>query len=217
MSNIIQNKIKCVITAMDIEFFSITDCLQIKRSQILKTDQQCLFAECAERNVVIAQAGIGAVRAAVCAKELYEHYPCISSFISAGIAGALSNQLNVGDIVKGNSIVDEKQDNIFTISLIEATKEQKSKNRIFEGPVLCTEEFISDSTKRQYFHHKYGALCAEMESSGIARFAQKHNIPFAAIKVISDLADKNALRSLLRMQIFVCKVLADYLLNQGVL
>lgn len=217
MNHMSQNHVKCVITAMDIEFFSITDCLQIKRSHILKTDHQCLIAECAERGVVIAQAGIGALQAAACAKELYERYPYISSYISAGIAGALSDQLNVGDIVIGDSIIEEKQGKLEKIISINETGKRKLEEGVQKGPILCSKEFMSDAAKKQYFYLKCGALCVEMESSGISRFAQKHKIPFTVIKVISDHADKNALRSLIRMQRFVCNVLAVYLLEKGVL
>jgi len=217
MNSINHNQVKCVITAMDIEFFAIIDCLQIERSQVHKIAQQYLIAESAEKGAVIAQAGIGALSAAACTKELYERYPCISSFISTGIAGALSDQLNVGDIVIGDSIIKEKDGKLDKIWSITEASEQKDEKGVKKGPILCSEEFISDAAIKEYFHLKYDALCVEMESAGIIQFANKHGIPFIAIKVISDHADKNALRSLIRMQKSVCNVLATYLLNQGVL
>ena len=59
--------------------------------------------------------------------------------------------------------------------------------------------------------YETGAVCVEMESSGIARFAHTNGIHFAAIKVICDYTDEKVLRSIMRIYNMACNKLALYL------
>lgn len=202
------NHVICVITAIDIEFEAIIHYYNLKKDNIFELDDELLIAECIEKRLVVAQAGIGKLRAERCAEALYRQYPYMTAYVSFGIAGALSDYLNVGDIVIGNSIIDindQKKDETYT-PIYKTEKEDA-----YIGPVICSNEFINDQNQKKYLYNTYGALCVEMESSGIAQFSKDKNLPIIVIKIISDHADERSFRSILRLQKSFCKTLTEYL------
>jgi len=196
---------------MDVEFFAIADCFRIEHSHIHRLDNKYVVAECKERNIVIAQSGVGKVNAEECAKAIYMQYPQISGYISAGLAGALSVQLNIGDIVVGNAIIVKNQDKWEKIRIMDQVVQNAIRQNAQRGLILCCDEFINNAVKKQNLNTESGAVCVEMESGGMARFAYANRIPFAAIKIISDSADEKALRSIIRMYKTACDKLAFYL------
>ena len=206
-----QQPVKCIIAAMDVEFLAITERFHIERSLHYQLDSKFVIAECKERNIVIAQSGIGKENAQACAKAVYTQFPYISGIISAGLAGALSAQLNTGDIVVGDAIIDKTKNEWKKIGITERIVQSMINQNVQCGPVLCSDEFISNVDEKQRLNVETGAICVEMESSGIARFTQGNEIPFAAIKVISDHADEKALRSLIRIYKMACNKLASFI------
>ena len=151
------------------------------------------------------------MRAKECAKIVYENYPNIGVFISVGLAGALLDQLKIGDIVIGNLLINKEQDKYETIKyankiILPITE----NNNITYGPILCSDEFIHDTKKKQYLFNEYGALCVEMESKGIADFAKEKDSFFYVIKSISDHANEEATRFFIRSFSTACKSLARY-------
>ena len=208
MSNSFDNsQAICVITAMAVEFNALIDQFKIDRNNVIKLCDEYYIAECAEKNLVIAQAGIGKLRAKECAKILHMRYPYIMIYVSFGLAGSLSEEINVGDIVMGSSILetnDQGEDKSYK------TIEHKNKKHVYSGLVFCSNKFINSEKEKNYLHKKFGALCVEMESSGIAQFIENKNIPIMVIKIISDQANEKSLISIFRLQKTLCKSLAKH-------
>ena len=206
-----QKPVKCIITAMGVEFLAITECFHIERSLHYQLDDKYVIAECQERNIVIAQSGVGKENAETCAKAIYTRFPQVAGFISAGLAGALSAQLNTGDIVIGDAIIENTQEEWKRIHITDQIVQSMINQNIQRGSILCSDEFIKNAEEKQRLNVETGAVCVEMESSGIAGFAHANEVPFAAIKVISDHADEKALRSMIRIYNMACNKLASYL------
>ena len=205
------HRVKCIITAIDLEFLAVIKQLNIHHEHIYKVNDECTIAECIDRNIVVAQAGIGKAKAKECAEDLYKYYPYICGFLSIGLAGALSDQLKIGDIVIGNSIIDKEQNAYERIDFYDTAILSKINNdNIKYGPILCSDEFIMDTEKKQYSFNKFGALCVEMESKGIVNFATEKGVSFLVIKIISDYANEKAIKSIFRSHMIVCNSLANY-------
>jgi phosphorylase superfamily protein len=122
---------------------------------------------------VIAVGGIGeecARRAAETAIE--DAQPTL--LLSAGIAGAISPELKVGDVGRIREVVDV------------ATGQRYPTNG---GEwVLATSQDVSDAAGKQRLLTKYGAQVVDMEGAAVAQVAKEQGLEFAAVKSISDAA-----------------------------
>lgn len=205
-------KTKCIITAIDIEFLALIKQFNIKNEHIYKVNNAFSVAECIDRRLIIAQAGIGKTKAKDCAEVLCNYYPDIYGFLSTGLAGALSDQLKIGDIVIGDSVIDKIQEKYDTIKFLDIPMLTiKEKFHVQYGPVLCSDEFIKETETKQSLFNKYGTLCVDMESSGVVNFARKRGSPFLIIKAISDYANEKATTSFFRSYKMACNLLAQFI------
>ena len=92
--------------------------------------------------------------------------------VSAGIAGAISPKLKVGDVGWIREVVDV------------ATGERYRTER--GDWVLATSQDVSDTAEKQSLLTRYGADVVDMEAAAEAQVAKKCGIEFAAVKAISD-------------------------------
>ena len=61
------------------------------------------------KNVVVAKCGIGKVFAAICSQTMILKYnPCV--IINTGVAGSLSNELNILDVAVADKVVQHDMD-----------------------------------------------------------------------------------------------------------
>ena len=102
--------------------------------------------------------------------------------ISAGVAGGLTPDLRVGET-------------IFPVTVIDARDSSRHETAIKNAPigstplaktVLVSYPEIASAEQKQKLGRAYGAHAVDMEGASIARAALKHNLPFVAIKSISD-------------------------------
>jgi len=123
-------------------------------------------------NAVIAVGGIGekfARRAAEVAID-YAHPKLV---LSAGIVGAISPKLKVGDAGKIRQVVDV------------ATGTSYSTTQGGDW-VLATSQDVSDASEKLQLLTTFGADVVDMEGAAVAQVAKEHGLEFAAIKSISD-------------------------------
>ncbi len=92
--------------------------------------------------------------------------------VSAGMAGALSPRLKVGDSGRIREVVDV------------ATGE-RYPTRGGEW-VLASSQDISDVAEKRALLTKYGADVVDMEGAAVAQVATERGLEFAAVKAISD-------------------------------
>ncbi len=124
-------------------------------------------------NVIVAIGGIGAVSARAAADAAYKHANgAISQFVSAGLAGALTPEWQVGDVFRPATIIDEADDLSIPTSGGAGT--------------LITAGTIADEHVKRIFAAKHIAQAVDMEAYAVADVARIYNVPFTAIKVISD-------------------------------
>jgi len=123
-------------------------------------------------HALAAFAGIGpdrATRAAAAAVELGA-----ATLVSTGYAGGVSPAAQAATIYVLNLIVDTATGERFTTG-------------IGQGTLVTVRDAATCAAKRMLLE-KYGADLVDMEAAAVARHAARHNLPFYAVKAISDSA-----------------------------
>jgi hypothetical protein len=121
---------------------------------------------------IAACAGIGGIAARVATDAAFKAANGeVSLIISAGLAGALSADLRVADIVQP-AIITDGVDGL-TI-----------RTAAGQGTLITTGSLAEEAHKRSL--GRSGALAVDMEAFAVADVARIYGVPFLAIKSISD-------------------------------
>lgn len=200
------------IGAMDEEICGITAELS-DVSVLLKAGLTFTRGSYKGKQVVVVKAGIGKVNAAMCTQLLIDNFK-VDAVINTGIAGSLSNELNIGDIVLSTDAVEYDMDatafgyplgqipQLKTFSfeaskeLRELCKDLASKKlggiSCLEGRILTGDRFVSSKDFKEMLISTFDGSCCEMEGAAIAHVCSLNSIPFLIIRAISDSADDSA-------------------------
>ena len=185
----------------------------LKKLRLVKEYQifDLVFYECKYKNIecILVESGIGKVNAARSTQILIDNMK-VDCIFNIGVAGGVSDKLNVGDIVIGDKLVQHDFDltafnhnkgyipNVgdfihsddYLISLATSCMNDGDYNillgTIASGDIFCTEEKMS-----QKIATKFNALCVEMEGASIAQVCYLSHIPFLVIRSISDTPNGN--------------------------
>ena len=98
--------------------------------------------------------------------------------ISAGFAGALEQELRVGDLVLA--------ENFSSPELRQSPALDLPADGVFLGKLLTISEIIDSPLERSRLSAKTGAVAADMESEFIAEACAKNETPMLSIRSISD-------------------------------
>lgn len=161
---------------------------------------------------VVVQCGVGKVNAALCAQILCSHYQ-VTHLVNTGIAGSLSNDLDIADLVisrdamyhdfdcvhfgypygkvPGMDTIAFPADDALVASAF-AAAEAVNPGHTKIGRVASGDQFIADKEKKDFIIEKTQALCTEMEGAAIAQTAYRNGVPFVILRAISDKADNSA-------------------------
>ena len=164
------------------------------------------FYEGTYKNIelVLVLSGVGKVNASRTTQLLIDTYNPKYIF-NIGVAGAVSLNLNVLDIVVANELLQHDFDiTIFNHEkgyipgvgvripcdefLLSLAKKRKD---VFKGLVASGDIFITDTNMGAKINKKFNALCVEMEGAAIAQVCHLCDVPFLAIKCISDTVIKD--------------------------
>jgi adenosylhomocysteine nucleosidase len=172
-----------------------------------------------QKPVILALAGVGKVAAATTATMLIERHK-VQRIIFTGVAGAVAQHMNVGDVVVGSSYLQHDMDasplfprfeipytgisrfqgdaslNAMLLEALHAINTPASSPKpykIHEGLIISGDRFVSSVSEVQALRSALpDALCVEMEGAAIAQVCHDYRIPFGAMRSISDKADDNA-------------------------
>jgi nucleoside phosphorylase len=106
--------------------------------------------------------------------EQDQQFECL---ISSGFAGALNDDLQIGDLLLA--------ENFSTIDLSEI-RSSLSDLPIHIANLLTVPALIDSSNERSKLAHASGAVAVDMETEFIARACAAHSVPFLSLRVISD-------------------------------
>jgi adenosylhomocysteine nucleosidase len=143
------------------------------------TDQQHTFHE--SSYAVAVCGGIGAESARRAAEAVITKYsPRL--LISAGVAGSLVADLKVGATIFPATVVDSQDASRHETAIQHSPVGNTSVGRT----ILITYPKVATAAQKQQLAKSYGAHAVDMEAAAVARAAQAHNLPFVAVKAISD-------------------------------
>lgn len=160
------------------------------------------------KNYVLVKCGVGKVNASRTTQILIDNFN-IESIINVGVAGGLSNNINIGDIVIGEKLVQHDFDitafgyekgyisetgRFFESDkrLVEKCEKIEIENiQIIIGTIASGDVFCTDIKMKEEIRTKFNGDCVEMEGAAIAQTAYLCDIPFVVIRAISDIPNGN--------------------------
>lgn len=165
------------------------------------------------KSVVLVRSGIGKVNAAICTQVLIDLY-AVDYIINVGVAGAISKELSIGDVVISKDVVHHDMDctsfgyeqgiiprmteSFFTADELlikiarECGEEALPNKAIHVNRIASGDKFVSSNEDKQKIWSAFKAFCVEMEGAAIAQTCFLNKIPFIVIRAISDKADDSA-------------------------
>ncbi len=157
-------------------------------------------------NVVVLFSGVCKVNAAIAAQILIDTFQ-VDAIINAGTAGGIDSELKIFDTVVATEatyhdvapgILTEFHpwmDSIYfkTDAKLLAIAKQvadtfTSDGRVLFGRMVTGEAFIADSGRERIIE-KYHPLSVDMETASIAHVCYVNEIPFLAVRSITDTAE----------------------------
>ncbi len=163
--------------------------------------------------VIAVLSRIGKVAAATTATVLVERFG-VSRIVFTGVAGALTDGVAVGDIVVADSFVQHDldvsplfpkyevplygmsrfaTDGPLSARLVAAAQRALPGVTVHRGLVASGDRFVSTTVECEALRSSLPqALAVEMEGAAIAQVCHDYEIPFAAVRTISDRADDAA-------------------------
>lgn len=154
--------------------------------------------------VVLCCAGMGKANAASTVQVLASRYGA-HRLIFSGIAGNMSSEIGVGDVVIGKVVVyhDAEPDMICQSApflkefagdpaLIAAAEEacQTLGVHFLTGKIATGDQFVGDSATKAAIAAKCAPDCVEMEGAAVSQIAARNGIPCVVLRAMSDNADE---------------------------
>lgn len=152
--------------------------------------------------IIFAVSGIGKVQSSMIATLLFDNFT-IDKLINLGVSGGNSRYVKRGEVVIGESYsyADANAEAFghpfgsipYCPKYYEGDKELISKvnEDCIIGTILTGDKFFIDGEEVKYLEEKHfndvKVVALDMESTALAQVAYTFNVPFIAIRAISDL------------------------------
>ena len=126
------------------------------------------------QNAVVAVGGVGRAAATRATEAVIAKYEP-ANLVSAGLVGAITANLKVGDVVHAREVIDADSGAHFVSA---------------DGDgVLVTVSAVSGPGEKRTLAQRWNADVLDMEAAAVAAQAQRSGIAFKAIKAVSDELD----------------------------
>lgn len=154
--------------------------------------------------VVLCCAGMGKANAASTVQVLASRYGA-HRLIFSGIAGNMSSEIGVGDVVIGKVVVyhDAEPDMICQSApflkefagdpVLIAAAEEACRTlgvHFLTGKIATGDQFVGDSATKAAIAAKCAPDCVEMEGAAVSQIAARNGIPCVVLRAMSDNADE---------------------------
>jgi adenosylhomocysteine nucleosidase len=203
----------CIVGAMDEEIEGF-----LSHGRILKTHEHAFFcvyeASLFDLPVTIVKCGVGKVFAALITQHVIDTFRP-RAVVSTGVAGAVSKNLRIGDVIVSQDCVQHDMDvralgfergripftdfrffpadeNLRRLAL-SATLESPD-HTVVSGRILTGDQFMSGIGEESYrfLTQELKGDAVDMESAAIAQVCFINEIPFVSVRTISDYANSTA-------------------------
>lgn len=192
-----------IIGAMDNEIQKFIELLELAKDNSVKREVYKGTYE--DKNIYVMKSGIGKVNSAATTQFLIDEYhPDL--IINSGCAGSLVSNLKILDVALAEyvtyhdfnplQIMEEAVPNRGRIysdrTLIDIASEavQSLEHTICHIVPICSGDcFVTNGKQREDIRIGTGAKVVDMESASIGHIASLNQVPFLAIRTISDFSD----------------------------
>ena len=151
-----------------------------------------------KQSIVLVRSGVGQQRAEDATLQVIDRFKP-STLFSIGYAGAVQPELNVGDLVIADTIIEEKKKGEYSpdSDWLNRAKDVSCPEgfKAVVGGLLTVDNVIHDSLSKQELGKNYSVQAVEMETSAIAKVAEEKDLPLLSLRVISDRLDQELLDS----------------------
>lgn len=221
-----------VICAMNLEVEGIIALME--NVQEVSCDGATFFkGDLGNTEIVAVECGVGKVNAAICTRMMIDMFKP-DSIINSGVAGALSTEVSVGDVViatsavqhdydttglgeprgmitcSGENIINFPADEDLSLKLYEAAKNLPD-TKVFRGVIATGDEFVHATERRLAIGEAFSALACEMEGGAIAQVCYRAKTPFCILRSISDDLTNNTSMSFDEFKVMAAKKTVDVL------
>ncbi len=183
------------------------------------------------KELVVAYSKIGKVFATLTATSLIEKFEC-DTLLFSGVAGAISPDLNIGDLIIADGLVQHDLDItafghpygyvpegevciLTDVALRNIAKEvAKEKGlKLVEGIIATGDQFVADPERKEWISKTFKADALEMEGAAVAVVCDSLEVPFFILRAISDSADMDASFNFDEFLESSAKTSADFILS----
>jgi adenosylhomocysteine nucleosidase len=227
------NNLVAIVGAMHEEIAALRPCLEGLRTE-RRAGRDFHFGRLDGHDVVLVRCGIGKVAAATTAAVLLDAYDA-RALLLTGVAGGLGQDVRVGDIVVGATLLQHDMnaeplfprwevpltgrarfdaDAAWSARLVQASRAVVATDAhavgavIHQGLVVSGDRFVATRAESDALRAQLpDALAVEMEGAAVAQVCHDFARPFGVVRTISDRADDTAH---VDFQRFVCDVAAPY-------
>ncbi|RMH06708.1 MAG: hypothetical protein D6704_06695 [Nitrospirae bacterium] len=146
-------------------------------------------------HVLVIQTGIGTANAKVACRAIVETGSW-DLLISSGFAGALV-PAKIGDLViplhvltcsqagdSGTACPAGSPHPFFEAAALQTA--QELGQNVVQGPLLTVPHMVWQAVEKRALANQTGGVAVDMESAAISQVAQERNIPFVAVRSVSD-------------------------------
>ncbi|MDO4747565.1 MAG: 5'-methylthioadenosine/adenosylhomocysteine nucleosidase [Eubacteriales bacterium] len=211
-----------IICALSIEVEGIAQLLENKKEETF-AKMKYISGTINGKDVVMTECGIGKVNAAMSTQIMIDKYsPGV--IVNSGIAGSISRELKIGDIVISKDCVqhdfdgtqmgdpkgliqynDETRIDIpiseeIAQKLFEACKDLENTN-VLLGRIATGDIFVAEKAMRSAIAQEFSALACEMEGGSVAQVCYRNDVPCAILRCISDDFDENQFMDFMQFRI----------------
>jgi len=161
-------------------------------------------------NVMVVRCGAGLEKAAAATQALIEKFQ-ISCMIMSGTAGGVDRELNIGDTIiseemlyhEGKTALMQsdtsftkdklfKADENLLINIKKSIENDPLTQAVYFGRITSGSKFVTGK-KFKTVAEKYNPLCVDMETAAVAHVCAINNIPFIAVRSVTDTPKKSGL------------------------
>jgi len=147
-----------------------------------------------DRELLLVVGGMGQKRAGAAAEALLREWKP-DLLVMAGVAGALSPELQVADVVVADAVTTGLEWLTPTVVPHLATDSHRTGSLLSIAHVLVTAEdkrnAVGTLPRRPTPTQPPTPLAVEMETAAVARAAIRHGVPWAAVRAVSDTAEES--------------------------
>lgn len=148
-----------------------------------------------DSQLLLITTGIGTSRARAAAQHALHLFPGAALVVSCGVAGALSEGLQPGDLIVADRLLlggreSYHAEQAFPIAPEHIQRAERALRaaglRFATGPLLTADRVVPDSAAKRAAKEESGAIAVDMESAALGIETALHRLPFVCVRAILD-------------------------------